>query len=157
MDAIARQVRDVTSQHRRIVVHAVAAEDPTHVRPPRALTRRVRIAFAVGVLMMDAVRRHPEDRAAFERQRRAPRQDVLDRPVGLVAAVRQQPVVAHADAEHAGDDVKDDGGEDRTRVDKEKGRNGTDMEADHRRGGNPVEALLILASVLQRARRHVGP
>ena len=103
-----------------------------------------------------AVRRHPEDRAAFERQRRAPRQGVLDPAVGLVAAVREQPVVRHADAEHAGDDIENEGGEDRTKVDKEKGRNGTDVEADHRRGGNPVETLLVLASVLQRARRHVG-
>ena len=89
-------------------MQALAAENPAGVRPPRAFARRVRIAFAIRVLVMDAMRRDPEDRPAFERQRAAPREDVLDPLVGLVAPVGQQPVIAHADAEHAGDAVQDE-------------------------------------------------
>ncbi len=81
VDGIAHQIGHVPGEHGGVVVHALAGEDPAHVRPPRAFTRRVRIALAVGVLVMDAMRRHPEDRPAFERERPAPGQEVLD-PLG---------------------------------------------------------------------------
>ena len=71
---------------------------------------------SVRVLMVDAVRRDPEDRAALERERGAPGQEVLDRFRCLVATVRQQPVIAHADPQHAGDDVQHQGGEDRAEI-----------------------------------------
>ena len=86
----------------------IAEEHPAHVRPEAAFTRRVRIAVLVGVLMMDAVRRDPEDRPAFERERPAQRQEVLDRFRGLEPAVGQQPVIADADAEADHDPVDDD-------------------------------------------------
>ena len=102
------------------MVHAFAPEDPAHVRPPRAFARRVRIAFVIRVLVVDAVRGDPEDRPALERERAAPRQEVLDRLVGLVAPVGQQAVIAHADAEHAGDEIQERGGDDGARVDEEE-------------------------------------
>ena len=81
----------------------------------------MRIAFAVRVLVVNAMRRHPEDRAALERQRCAPRQDVLEPFVGLVAAVGQQPVIAHADAQHAGDGgTRIERGEDGPGIDEEQ-------------------------------------
>ncbi len=101
-------------------MQALAAHDPADVRPPGAFARRVRIAFVVGMLVVDAVRRDPEDRPALERERAAPRQEVLDPLVGLVAAVRQQAVIAHADAEHAGDAIEDRGGDDGAGVDEEE-------------------------------------
>ena len=61
----------------------LAGQDPAHVRPPGALARRVRIAFPVGLLMMDAMGRDPEDRPALERQRAAEGQEILDPLVGL--------------------------------------------------------------------------
>ena len=65
-------------------MQAAALDDPSHA-PPRLA--RVRIAFEIRFLMMDAVRGDPEDRTAFERERAAPGQEVFD-PFGrLVTAV----------------------------------------------------------------------
>ena len=83
-------------------MHRFAHQDPAHVRPPFAVDWRVRIAFAIGELMMNPVRRYPENRAAFERQSRANRQKVLHPFRSLVSAVRQQPVITHANAEAPG-------------------------------------------------------
>ena len=66
-------------------------------------TRRMRIAFVIGMLVVNAVRGDPEDRSALKRERAADREEVLDPLRRLVAAVRQQAVIAHADAEAAGD------------------------------------------------------
>ena len=49
--------------------------------------------------MMNPMRGHPEDRAAFERHRSANRKEVLDPLRNLVRAVRQQPVITQPDAE----------------------------------------------------------
>ena len=154
MHAIAHQVRDVARQHRRIVVHALPAQDPSHVRPPRALARRVRIAFLIRVLVMDAMGRDPEDRPAFERERGAPGQQVLNPLVGLVTAVGQQPVIGHPDAEHAGDDIEDESGEDRAGVDEEERRDGPDVKAGHRRRRNPVQSLWYFRPSIQSRHGH---
>ena len=62
----------------------------------------------VRMLMVNAMRGDPEDRPAFERERAADGQEVLDPLRRLVAAMRQQAVVAHADAERAGDPPQDE-------------------------------------------------
>jgi hypothetical protein len=49
----------------------------------------VRIAFYVSILVMDAVRRHPEKRAAFQRQRGAEGNEIFEPFIGLEAAVRE--------------------------------------------------------------------
>src|SRR4030095_12817679 len=69
--AVFAQIGNVARENRCVVMEAFAEEDPTHVRPPGAFARRVRVAFLVGLLMMDAMRRDPEDRTALERQRSA--------------------------------------------------------------------------------------
>ena len=61
----------------------------------------MRIAFLIGELMMDAVRRHPENRPAFERERRANGQEILHPLRRLISAMREQPVITHADAQAA--------------------------------------------------------
>ena len=48
--------------------------------------------------------------------------------VRLVAAVRQQPVIAHADAEHAGDAIEDERREHRAEVEEEERGDGADVE-----------------------------
>jgi len=88
----------------------------------------VRVAFAIGFLMVDAVRRDPEDRTALERQGAADGQEVLHPERRLVAAMRQEAVVRHADAEHAGDEIEDDSGNDRAWRDEEKGGDGGHMK-----------------------------
>ena len=57
----------------------LAEEDPADVRPEAACARRVRIGVLVGMLMVDAMRGDPEDRPAFERQRAADGEEILER------------------------------------------------------------------------------
>src|SRR5271155_2833945 len=83
------------------MMHRLAHQNPAHVRPPLAVDWRMRIAFVIRKLMMNAVRRHPEYRPAFKRQRRAPGQKIFHPLRSLVSAMRQQPVIAHPDPEAA--------------------------------------------------------
>ena len=101
------------------MVHGLAHQDPAHVRPPFAVDRRMRVAFQIGILMMNAVRRHPENRPAFECQRRTPGQEVLHPLRRPVSAMRQQPVIAHADTEAARYPPQENGGK-KCRPGKEK-------------------------------------
>ena len=90
----------------RFVVHRAARDNPTHVRPQSALARRVRIAFHVRKLVVNSMSRHPRNRSAFESQRPASRQEVLHPFRCFVSAMRQQPVIAHADPETSGNPPK---------------------------------------------------
>ena len=72
----------------------------------------------------------------------------------LVAAMRQQPVVPHADAEHARDVVQNQRGEHRPVVDVEEGRYGADMKPGHGDRGNHVHAGLMLSPVHEHRCRH---
>ena len=98
--------------------------------------------------MVDAVGRHPEDRTALEGQRAAPGQEILDPLIGLVAAVGQQAVIRHADAEHAGDAVQDERGEHRAAIDEEQRRDRPAWKARHRHRRDGVPALLIFRPYL---------
>ncbi len=68
------------------------------MRPPGSVIRRVRVALMVAVLMMDPVDRHPGDGTSLQRERPADGQEVLHQLGHAIAAVRQQAMVAHADA-----------------------------------------------------------
>ncbi len=106
VEAVAAQVGDVASQNGGLRMQGVAEEDPAGVCPPAAFARRVRIAFLVAQLVVHAMSGHPEDRPALKRESGADGHQVLD-PLGrLVAAVRQQAVVAHADADVDGQYMK---------------------------------------------------
>src|SRR6185503_7932014 len=59
--AVATEVGNVLGEHRRVVVESVTGQNPSHVGPPGAFARRVRVAFAIGLLVVDAVRGDPED------------------------------------------------------------------------------------------------
>jgi hypothetical protein len=62
----------------------------------------VRIAFNVSILVMDAVRRYPEEWAAFESQRGAEGNEIFKPLIGLESAVREQPVICNANAKAPG-------------------------------------------------------
>ena len=83
----------------RAAVHCLTCQYPAHMGPQPAVARRVGIPFLVGVLMVNAVRRYPGDWSTFECKRAAYGQEVLEPFRSLIAAVRQEPVVAHPDAE----------------------------------------------------------
>ncbi len=68
VDAIAGEVGGVAAEESGLGVQGAAGENPAGVGPPGAVVRSVRVAFVVGVLMMDAVGGDPEDGSAFERE-----------------------------------------------------------------------------------------
>src|ERR1700722_20625798 len=72
------------------------------MRPPFSIDGRMWIAILIGILMMNAVRSHPENRTTFEGERGANRQEILNPFRSLVSAVREQAVVSHANAQAAG-------------------------------------------------------
>src|ERR1700679_1541333 len=65
VDGVAGEVGSVAAEESGLGVQRAAGENPAGVGPPGAVLRCVRVAFLVGVLMMDAVRGYPEDGAAF--------------------------------------------------------------------------------------------
>src|SRR5687767_10277724 len=135
-------------------MEALTHEDPSHMCPEGALTRRVRVAFLIRLLMMDAMRRDPEDRSALERERAANREEVLDELRRSVAAMCEQPVIRHPDAEHAARVIENQCGEHRTVIDIEQCGYGSDMKAGHRYGRNPVQAMLMFAPIHEHRCRH---
>ena len=87
-------------------MESIAQKNPAGVRPPSAFAGRMRVAFLVADLVMHAMRRNPEHRSALKRQRGADGHRVFQ-PLGhLVAAMSEQPVIAHADADVDGQDIK---------------------------------------------------
>src|SRR4029077_13657488 len=95
------QIGNVTRQRSGVMMHRLAHENPSHVRPPFAFDGRMGIAILIGKLVMNAMRGHPENRSAFEGEGGANRQEIFHPLVGFVAAMREQPVIAHANAQAA--------------------------------------------------------
>ena len=85
---VLRKIGNVTSESGRVVMHGLSHQNPTDMGPPLAIDRRVRIAFLVGELVMNAMRRHPEDWATFESQGGADRQKVFDPLRSFIGAMR---------------------------------------------------------------------
>ena len=67
--------------------------------------------YSSEILMVNPVRRHPENRSAFERQGRAPGQEILHPLWRLVSTMGQQPVIAHADSQAARNPPQENGDE----------------------------------------------
>ncbi len=147
MDAVAGEVGGVTAEESGLGVQGATGEDPAGVSPPGAVVRRVRVAFLVGVLMMHAMRGYPEDGSAFEGEAAAGGDEVFEPARSLVAAVREQAVVGHADADVDSEEIHDEeDGQVRPGEEEERG-DGSDVEEPHGDGGNPVDAaLLVLAA-----------
>src|SRR5688500_9331282 len=66
MNWILHQVWSVTLQHRSFMLLRCPAQYPTHVRPPTAIARRVRISGCVSMRMMNAMSCYPIDSASFQ-------------------------------------------------------------------------------------------
>src|ERR1700678_2267670 len=95
------QVGDITRQSRSVMMHGLAHQDPSHVRPPLAIVRRMRIALVVRKLMMNPMRGYPENRPPLERKSGAPGQEIFHPLRSLISAMRQQPVICHPNPEAA--------------------------------------------------------
>ncbi len=83
VDAVAGEVGSVAAEQRGLGVQRAAGEDPAGVCPPGAVVRGVRVAFLVGVLMVDAMGGYPEDGSALEGEAAAGGDEVLE-PTGVL-------------------------------------------------------------------------
>src|ERR1700722_10981261 len=102
MKLVFAKVGDIGKELDSVLMHGPAGEDPAHVGPDAAISRRVWIALFVRILMMHAVGGDPGNRAAFYGQRAAGSQEILNEFRGFVAAMGKQAVIAHANAQAAG-------------------------------------------------------
>src|SRR6266568_2451033 len=66
LDAILGKIRSVVGQGGCLRVKRSARDNPAHMCPPRALLWRVWVSFAVAVLVVDTVGRHPRNRSALQ-------------------------------------------------------------------------------------------
>lgn len=122
-----------------MIVHHAAGDDPAHVRPEPTVSRRMWIAFHISVLVMDAMRRHPEKWSAFKSQCGASGQEILQPFVSLESAVSQEPVVCHADAQTAGYPPKQNCNAKSRPTEHEKSGKGSDVKSHHEKGGHPTD------------------
>jgi hypothetical protein len=147
VDGVLGEVGGVTAEQGGFGVKGATGEDPAGVGPPGAVVRSVGIAFLIGVLMMDAMGGYPEDGTALEGEAAAHGDEVLDPLGGAVAAVGEQAMVSHANADVDGEEIHDDEGGQVSPGEEEEGSDGSDVEGTHRDGGDPVDAaLLVLAA-----------
>jgi hypothetical protein len=143
LEAILGQIGCVAGHERGLVVQGVAGENPAGVRPPPAIMGGVRVALAIGKLVMNAVGGHPEDGSPFERERAANGKKILQ-PLGRpVAAMREQPVIAHADAHIDGQHPEPDETEEGLPGKHEERDHGEHMKGHHEAGGHPVGLIRL--------------
>src|ERR1700733_14430968 len=124
-------------------MESIALQNPVDVCPPSAIVRRVRIAFVVAELMMNTMRGYPEDGAALKRECGAGGHRVFQPLRHFVSAVRQQAVIAHANADVDGEHVEDNGGDERLPGEEEEGNHGADVEGEHEDRRHPVAAEVL--------------
>src|ERR1700683_2368900 len=72
------EIGNVTGECGCVVMHGLAHQDPAHVSPPLAIDRGMRVAFVIRILVMNAMRGHPENRSAFKGERGANCEEILD-------------------------------------------------------------------------------
>src|SRR5215469_12314330 len=114
-----RQIGCILGHQTRVVMLRVSQENPAHMSPPRAVTRRVRITGLIGFLVMDPMRRNPEDRSSLERQRPTNGKEILQAEWYLVRSVRVQAMVPHADTKTCGHPDEESGDRDPVPVEHE--------------------------------------
>src|SRR5208282_360274 len=122
--------------------HGLSGQNPAHVRPPLAIDGRMRIAFLIGKLMMNAMRRHPEDRSAFESEGRTRGEEVFDPLRSLIAAMREQPVVGHADAQAPRNPPQEHRYKESFPGEEEECGNRPDVKQGHKGCGYPVDFVV---------------
>src|ERR1700733_3825335 len=106
--------------------------------PPSAIMGRMRVSLVVAKLVMNTVRGHPEDGSAFQGERAADGQEILQ-PLGrAVAAMREQPMVAHADAHVDAEYPEPDEAEESLPGKHEESGHGEHMKGHHEAGSHPV-------------------
>ena len=83
----------------------------------------------------------PEYRSAFESQRSANREEILEESRHLVGPVCVQAMIAEADSEARTYPIKEKCGPKDMPIENENGGNGPDMKSHQNAGGDPVQTL----------------
>src|ERR1044071_7646159 len=155
MELRLRKVGHITRKCLRVLVKALPHENPSHVRPPFTVDWRVGITFFVGKLMVNTMRRDPENRATLKCEGPADRQRVLDPFRRLVSTMRQQPVISHSDSQAAGDPPQYRDCNECFPTEKEKCGERADMERHHESGCYPID-LIVFAYPFQGFQFHMS-
>jgi hypothetical protein len=113
----------------------------------------MRISMHVRQLVMNAMARYPVQWTAFERDRSAHGERVLQQLWNLVTAMRQQPVVPHTDSQAHADEPQNHRNPKCTPGKEEKRGNRTHMKKAHEEKVEPVQrASLPFAAERMRLR-----
>ena len=91
---------------------------------------------------MNAVRGYPENRAAFERQRRADGQEIFHPLGSFVSAMRQQAVVSHANAQASRHPPQEHRHQECLPGKEEQRRDGADVKSRHESRCDPVDFVV---------------
>ena len=130
-------------KHGLIVTLRAAPQNPTDMRPPAAIARRMRVAIAIRVRMMDSMRCDPLYRTTLYCQRAADYQEVFDGFGNFISSMRQQPVEAHADAEASCDPIEYRRDYDRLPAPEKQRRHGANVKNHHENIVAPIDALFL--------------
>src|ERR1051326_5247650 len=157
MKLVFAQVGNIGEQRGRAVVQDASGDDPAHMRPKTAIARRMRVPLYVSILVMNAMRCHPEKRPAFQRQRGADGKKVLHPLIRLESAMSQQPVIAHPDAEAAGNPPQQHGHKQRLPGKHEERRDCAYMKCHHKKSGEFADRLTKRAITFEQFHEYVLP
>src|SRR5215468_2038156 len=105
--------------------------------------------------MMNPMCCNPENRTAFERERRADRQKILHPLVCLVSTMRQEPVIAHANPQTPGEPPQENRYKKCLPCEEEKCRDGAHMKQRHEDRCDPVDFVFCGLSFSQVFQLHV--
>ena len=106
IEGLAQQVGSVMLERGFIVVLRLSENDPANVRPPTAVTRRMRIALLIGMSMMNPMGGGPLNRPALQGECAAEHEKVFNWLWDLVTAMSDQSVKAHPNTQTAGDPIQ---------------------------------------------------
>src|SRR6266700_3066239 len=141
MKLVFAQVRNIGKQGVRVIVQSPAGHDPAHVGPDAAVAGRMRVAFDVSILVMDAMRRYPEKRSAFQCQSGADGEEIFHPLRRLVTAVREQPVISHADTKASGNPPQYNSDRQRFPGEHEERNDCSNVECAHEKSCHPADWL----------------
>src|SRR5579864_5456075 len=105
--------------------------------------------------MVNAVRGYPENRPAFKRQHGAERQQIFHPLRRLKSAMREQAMVAHADARAARHPPQKDPDQQRLPREEKKRRHGAHVKHGHEKGRNPVHFVVLCRLPFQILQFHI--
>ncbi len=131
MKFIFAEIGNVRQERVQLVMHGLARQNPAHVGPKAAIVRGMGIAFFVRILVMHAMGGDPENRSAFKSERAAGGQEIFHPFWSFVAAMGQQAMIAHSDAEASRNPPQKYGQQQRFPAEHKESNDGTDVKCDH--------------------------